>query len=88
MKQFLILISAIFVFASCNKSEDKPVSTQAKRTVIVYMSAENNLSNFADMDTTEMIVGSKSIGSDCNFLAFLDKATKSEKPSIWKYKFS
>lgn len=85
MKQFLILISAIFVFASCNKSEDKPVSTQAKRTVIVYMSAENNLSNFADMDTTEMIVGSKSIGSDCNFLAFLDKATKSEKPSIWKY---
>ena len=85
MKQFLILISAILVFASCNKSEDKPVSTQVKRTVIVYMSAENNLSSFADMDTTEMIAGSKNIGSDYNFLAFLDKATRSESPSIWKY---
>lgn len=87
MKQLLILVSAMLVFASCGKSEDDPVKPTgpAKRTVIVYMSAENNLSSIADMDTTEMIAGSKNIGNDCNFLAFFDKATKSENPSIWRY---
>lgn len=87
MKHLLILISAMLVFASCGKSEDDPVKPTgpAKRTVIVYMSAENDLSSFADMDTTEMIAGSKNIGNDCNFLAFFDKATKSENPSIWRY---
>lgn len=86
MKHFLILISILLAFVSCSKSDDDPTPAgPAKRTVIVYISAENNLSSFADMDTTEMINGSKLLSSDCNYIAFVDKAEKNVPPSIWRF---
>ena len=37
------------------------------------------------MDTTEMINGSKLLSSDCNYIAFVDKAEKNVPPSIWRF---
>lgn len=85
MKQLFAFLCATLLFVSCGKDDPTPTPTTAKRTVIVYMSAENNLSSFADMDTTEMIAASKTLGKDCNYIAFLDKATPTETPTIWKY---
>lgn len=85
MKQLLIFISAIVLLAACNKKEDPDPAGPDKQTVIVYISGENDLSTFAPKDTAEMILGSKSLGSGYNYIAFLDMANSSENPSIWKY---
>lgn len=79
----MIFISAILVLVACGK--DDPTPQPAKRTVIVYMSAENDLSTPAGMDTTEMIAGSKSLSSDYNYIAYIDMAESDKKPSIWKF---
>lgn len=86
MRFLLIFISALLLITSCKKDDDNSKKDgPAKQTVIVYISGENDLSIFAAMDTTEMIAGSKSISSDCNYIAFLDISQSTEKPSIWKY---
>ena len=83
-------MSLLLLLSSCEKdnNEDEPTGP-AKRTVIVYMASENNLGSstyrFADNDTSEMIVGSKLIGKDCNLIAFIDKAETNNTPSIWKF---
>jgi len=81
----LIFISAMLLLAACGKDDPTPVQKPAKRTVIVYMSAENDLSTMAGMDTTEMIAGSKSLSSDYNYIAYIDMAESDKKPSIWKF---
>jgi hypothetical protein len=49
------------------------------------MAAENNLSTpFAEIDTTEMIAGSKKLTDSQNYIVFVDKAEKA-RPTIWKF---
>ena len=92
MKHFLILISTVLLFISCGNDEPDtpPTPKQANRTVIVYMSAENNLSYYAAKDTVEMLLGSKTLSQDNNLIVFIDRAKESgmstgqELPSIKK----
>ena len=73
------------MFVSCNNDEPSKPTGLADRTVIVYMAAENNLSTpFAEIDTTEMIAGSKKLTDSQNYIVFVDKAEKA-RPTIWKF---
>lgn len=73
------------LLAAC-QSDD--VTVTSTRTVIIYMSAENNLSPYAHSDTTEMIVGSKALqrykNQRNNLIVYFDSDNGQEAPSIWK----
>lgn len=69
----MIPLSAILLGACSGESDD----ATAKRTILVYMAAENSLSSFALDDVEEMIVGMKSIDdSKNNLLVYLDANTR------------
>ena len=83
MKHFLIWISITALLVSCSKSEND-TKQMARRTVIVYMSGENNLSDysFLPMDINEMIEGRKKVADNENLILYVDKASSTEKPFI------
>ena len=82
MKKIICLIvSALALFSACS-SDHEEVVPPAKRTVIVYMAAENSLSGNAQSDINEMIQGVKKISKYDNLIVFVDRASSSEKPFI------
>ena len=80
MKHFLIFIGALLLLISCKK--DDSLSSLPRRTVLVYMSGENNLSPYADADIREMIEGRKSVADNENLIIYVDHALQNEKPFI------
>ena len=56
------------------KNEDSSFLLQhGRKTVIIYMIAENTLSSYSQKDIDEMISCSSKIPSDCNLLIYIDK---------------
>lgn len=85
MKYLLTLIAAILLLTSCDKDNDNTGGViSKKRTVIVYMSAENNLSAIAISNLYDMMKGSKGIGSNDNLIVMFDNANSSKKPCIYR----
>lgn len=75
MKKILfILLSVIFVFAACNKDDNggSLPPEPKKRTVIVYLTADNNISSYLSQDLSEMMKGARNLSEDCNLIAFVD----------------
>lgn len=69
---------------SCSKDDDDTPAVQpARRTVIVYMSGENNLSPYMQADINEMMDGRKQVPDNENLVVFVDRAS-SEMPYIAK----
>ncbi|MBQ4386470.1 MAG: hypothetical protein II822_02505 [Prevotella sp.] len=81
MKYLLTLISTLLLFASCSKEEEKN-SSIAQRTVVVYMSGENNLTSIAQDDIDEMIAGANSLADGQQLVIFVDRASTTEKPFL------
>ena len=64
MNYFYTLLFLVLFFTSCK--ENKVYNNEkAKRTVIIYMSAENNLNHIAIDDINEMVEGSYKFYSFC-----------------------
>ena len=86
MKHLLTIISLFLLFTSCSKDDDSPSTPPepARRTVIVYMAGENNLSSYMQSDINEMQTGRQQVASNENLVIFVDKASKSEMPYIAK----
>ena len=88
MKHFLISISLLLLFAACSKDDDKKNEPLAKgrRTVIVFMSADNSLSynNIPQNDINKMITYVKSgkLSGDDRFVIYVDRYSVTEKPFI------
>ena len=82
MKHLLIIAAATLILAGCKSDSDAPKPFTAKRTVIVYMAAETNLSAYAQEDIDEMISGAKTLSDDYRLLVFVDRASQTEKPFI------
>lgn len=84
MKYLLTLLAFCLLFASCSKKhndEPDPIETQARRTVIVYISGDNNLSGQVAGDFNQMLKGSKSMPNDANLILYIDR-TGSTNPCI------
>ena len=85
--KYLLTAFCAFVLFSCSKDDDKPTTPQlASRTVIIYISGENSLSNFAPGDLSEMAEASTDIGDNNHLVVFYDNASKTEKPYIAELK--
>ena len=81
MREILSTICCIILFVACSSDEGEKAQP-AKRTVIVYMAAENSLSENAPSDIDEMIQGVKKISKYDNLIVFVDRASQIEKPFI------
>ena len=88
MKHLFFLSTIILLLTACQNdaSEGDVPLTPAKRTVLVFMSAENDLTGYTDLDINEMIQGRKLVGNDCDLLFYCDHASKTEKPFIARIK--
>ncbi|MBR1548938.1 MAG: hypothetical protein IJ637_09485 [Prevotella sp.] len=83
MKYFLPIIACLMLLASCSKSSGGSERSLARRTVIVYMAAENNLgTGYEATNIQDMAKGSLNLGDDCRLLVFLDKPNSYVKPFI------
>lgn len=78
MKKLLILFSALLVLAACSKDDEedfdinKPfVPTTLKRTVLVYISGENDLSSYISDQLAAMKAGSYNLGNNA-LVAYID----------------
>ena len=85
MKHFLLFICiAVAVLSGCHKAEEEELSTL--RTVIVYMSAENNLSSDSDTNLKELKAGSNVLNKRQRLIVFKDDAKLSSNPVIIELK--
>ncbi len=96
MRTSLKIFSCLLLFTAfltaCNWGDDDggqkggggephPIA-HGKRTVIVYMSAENNLSTYAQDDINEMIIGMRNVSTDNRLLIYVDRSSIRETPFI------
>ena len=89
MKKYLIALSLLKAFCSCHHDDDdnkESEDTIAKRTVLVYMAAENNLNRFSESDLTEMKTGSKSLAGNQNLIVYVDEANQNRTPFLARVK--
>lgn len=75
-------VCGLLLLSACSSGDGENSRHSAKRTVIVYMAAENTLSGSAQSDINEMIQGVKSISQYDNLIVFVDRASTTEKPFI------
>ena len=80
MKKYILFIFP-FVFFSCEK-DNEPLITPAEKTIIVYMAADNDLSNDALLNIRQMQRSYREVG--IHFIVFVDAAGK--PPCLLKIK--
>lgn len=75
LKSFKIwaMLIGLLCLTACH--HDEPELKKSRRTVILYMMAENGMSQFASDDIREIIKGAGDIPLDCNFVVYLDKTS-------------
>jgi hypothetical protein len=89
MKKLLAIVSMALLLTACSKDEDdnnRNIPTLAGRTVVVYMSGENNLSTFLNKDLAEIRKGAQLISNDNNLVVYVDHASTVEMPFIARIK--
>ena len=91
---YIIILYSIFSLTACRDRlvppEEDPASSgevlqpkaEAERTVIIYMAADNNLTEIVRGDTAEMIKGKGVIPENVNFVIYLDDNT--HKPALYE----
>lgn len=82
MKNLLTIIIPALLLTACSKEEAnnnivQPIEDAVKRTVVVYMSGENDLSSYVNSDINEMASGYRSLNFEANLVLFVDKAMES-----------
>ena len=88
MKKLFYLMTILAVFAACHEGEDpdlyeKEEKTLYDRTVLVYISGENNLSSFISSELRELREGSKGIGNNA-LVVYVDDANSQHRPYIMR----
>ena len=89
MKKIISLMAILVLFAACKKdSESSEKKEIFGRTVIVYMSGENNLDQLGvlDQDLLEMRRASKQIPASDRLVVYVDRLSRSETPFIAEIK--
>lgn len=65
----LLGLSAIF---SCSKEETVEETIPVRRTIIAYITGDNDLSDQLQKDISEMVLGSKELPLDCRLVIYAD----------------
>ena len=73
-KKCIIFFLMLFAMLACGGDDPvvEPAPVPVRRTIIVYVTADNNISSQLQNDITEMIEGSKSLPDDCRLILFSD----------------
>ena len=74
-----VALVCLTLLSACGNDDDD-VKTPHTRTVLVYMSAENSLSNYADADLKEIKDASIMLTEDDQLLVWFDRAKQNELP--------
>ncbi len=89
---YILLITVTVLLAACASEAEDSTSqgqpndenyyqyTPGRRTIIAYITADNNIATELSGDITEMVEGSKSMPDDCRLLIFAD--IKGQMPYI------
>ena len=93
MNRILLFFISLLLFSACDKNEDPsptptPEPTQAERTVLIYLSGENNLTqdsqypgeSYMDFDMEEILEGSYKLNNNQHLICFIDSVGKDNKP--------
>lgn len=87
MKKLLIAIGLLGVITSCHHNEEEdPADKTSRKTILVYMAAENNLARFATDDLNEMKKGSLELSEDQNLIVYVDRAGSNTSPFLARVK--
>lgn len=71
---YLFLSVLLCLVSACQNYDEPEPGTKSKRTVIVYMGAENSLNRYSVADTTEMANAASKVPKDVNYIVYLDGA--------------
>lgn len=95
MNKIIISFISLLLFVACNKHEDpvptpEPGPSEAQRTVVIYMSGENNLTQDNDYpgesyladDIAEILEGSYKLNDNQHLICFIDSVGVENKPHI------
>lgn len=74
-----VALACVTLLSACSKDDDEQKTPQT-RTVLVYMSAENTLSSYAEADLKEIMDASIQLTEDDQLLVWYDRAKKDELP--------
>ena len=74
----VVALTALTLLTACGNDDDEKIPQT--RTVLIYMSAENSLSLYAEDDFEEIKEGSKLLTEDDQLLVWFDRAKKDELP--------
>ena len=93
MNRIILFFISLLLFSACDKNEDPsptptPEPTQAERTVLIYLSGENNLTqdsqypgeSYMDFDMEEILEGSYKLNNNQHLICFIDSVGKDNKP--------
>ena len=76
---YLFCLCLIVCLSSCTHNEEEEYINPAKRTVLVYIVADNNLASFAKTDLSEMKAGMSQAGTeDLCLLAYVDAGSSAQ----------
>lgn len=76
-KRILLMLMACLTMIGCKQTdlpEPEPQPTKARKTIIVYMCAENSLDEYKEPDIREIMQVAQDIPKDCNFVIYVDDA--------------
>ena len=77
--KILIALACVMLLSACGKDDDETKTPQT-RTVLIYMSGENTLSDYAEEDLKEIMDASIQLTEDDQLVVWYDRAKKDELP--------
>ena len=80
--QLIATLLLLTLLTACHKDEIEPAKPKDRRTVILYMMAENSLANYTSSDLREILSAKDQIPLDCNLVVYLDDT---QMPAIYTY---
>jgi len=81
MKKLFLLLSIIIIFSACNNNDEPE---KVSRTVLVYMVADNSLTDIVEANVDSMMAGFKATSNADNLIIYLDDSNKT--PVLFKLK--
>ena len=80
IKRLMMMFAMVAALTACSSDDSDDGPQTINRTVLVYMAAENSLSNYTYSDLREMKEGSRHIAGGDALLVYVDRSVTTELP--------